>query len=277
MCGTEMSTATRFLLVTGISTLLSLTATAAGARPAPSNHTEPLRQVSIIERTYLGFDPITSPTLSIGDVTKHEGTGGVTFFTFQVTVTNPNSHAVMVDFVTADGTALGASTGGIGDYLITSGTLGIGPYSTKGNVVVRVTADADQESDETFFVRLANPVNGQIADDQGVGLIVNDDGVPAGVESGTVTDFALGRITPTPSRGMARFEFALPRASWIRLAVLDLQGREVAVLAEGSHSSGRHQGMWNGRIGAPAAPAGVYFLRYQTPDGNRMRRIILQR
>ena len=272
--------AKRSVNVAGISFLLLLLAMApAGAVSPPSSiGVEPIGQAPVLGSPSLDANPLGSPTLSIDDVSQVEGTGGSTFFIFQITVTNPNSNAVTVDYGTSNGTAHGTSTGAFGDYTITSGSLTIGPFGTKGSIVIRVTPDDLAENDETFFVNLTNADNAKILDGQGQGTILNDDGSPTtGVGDALVTEFALGRVTPTPSRGTARFDFALPRASKIRLTVLDLQGREVAVVADGHYQPGRHQGLWNGRIGEQSAPAGVYFLRYQTPDRNLMRRIILER
>ena len=262
-----LHTAKRFLCSTGIAVVFVLVVFAP-AHSASSFKPSPEGRVGIA----------SGPTVSIDDVIQVEGTNGSTAFVFTVTVTNPNSQAVLVDFGTSNGTANGTVTGDFGDYAITSGTLKIPAFGTSASLVVRVTADTYAESDETFFVNLTNAENAKIDDGQGQGTILNDDGAPvAGVDQGSVTDFTLGRVMPTPSQGTARVEFSLPRPSPIRLTVLDLQGREVAVLAEGHYSAGRHQGIWNGRAASQAAPAGVYFIRYQTPNGNRMSRIVLER
>jgi hypothetical protein len=46
-----------------------------------------------------------------------------------------------------------------------------------------------------------------------------------------------------------------------RLSVLDLQGREVAVLTDGVFPAGRHTAMWDGSTEWGSAPAGLYFVR----------------
>jgi len=45
----------------------------------------------------------------------------------------------------------------------------------------------------------------------------------------------------------------VPRAANVRLSVVDLQGREVAVLAEGVYSPGRHEIRWDGGTTRPCA------------------------
>src|SRR5207253_8684396 len=83
---------------------------------------------------------------------------------------------------------------------------------------------------------------------------------PVGVEEALVTEFSLSPVTPNPIRRAGDVRFALPRASRVRLTVLDLQGREVGVLADGEFAAGRHQARLTGT--ATRAP-GLYFVRFQ--------------
>jgi immune inhibitor A len=72
---------------------------------------------------------------------------------------------------------------------------------------------------------------------------------------------ALEPARPSPMRGTGRIGFVLPREARARLSVLDLQGREVAVLADGVFPAGRHTAMWDGSTERGLAPAGLYFVR----------------
>jgi hypothetical protein len=92
---------------------------------------------------------------------------------------------------------------------------------------------------------------------------------------GAVTAFALTKIAPNPSFGSTRIEFAVPRESNIRLSVMDLQGREVAVLADGPAHPGVFQVTWNGRTFRGDAPAGLYFVHLRTPQGVIVKRLAL--
>ena len=53
----------------------------------------------------------------------------------------------------------------------------------------------------------------------------------------------------------------------VRVALFDLQGREVAVLANGPQTVGHHRVAWNGEVDHAVAPAGVYFVRLTSPGG----------
>jgi hypothetical protein len=108
--------------------------------------------------------------LSINDVSVTEG--GTAQFT--LSLTNPNSCGVTVDYQIVDGTATTANN----DYVVASGTLNIGA-GTSLPLNVQTIADTKFEGNETFFVNLTNAVNATISDNQGQGTINNDDAVPS--------------------------------------------------------------------------------------------------
>jgi aminopeptidase N len=84
---------------------------------------------------------------------------------------------------------------------------------------------------------------------------------------------ALAAPWPCPARGAVNLEFSLPDAAEIELAVYDLAGRRVALLADGPVSAGRHQLTWE----TDGAPAGVYLVRLNTPGAALTRRVVLER
>jgi VCBS repeat-containing protein len=112
--------------------------------------------------------------VSISDVSHAEGQSGTTAFDFTVTLSNPSTVPVTVDYATADGTATLADN----DFLAAAGTLTFAPGELTKTVTVTVPADHTPEADETFAVNLSNAVNAGIADAQGVGTILNDDTAP---------------------------------------------------------------------------------------------------
>ena len=88
----------------------------------------------------------------------------------------------------------------------------------------------------------------------------------------------LSAVRPNPGNGNFTFDFAVPRESNVRLSVLDVQGREVALLYSGSRGAGLWQAVWSGETssGVKAAP-GMYFVRYQAPDKVHFSRVVLAR
>jgi len=123
------------------------------------------------------------PSITITDVTQIEGNTGTGAFTFTVMLSNPSASTVTVDFATADGTAIGGS-----DYSATNGTLTFAPTVVTQTIIVTVNGDITAEPDETFFVNLTNATNASIADNQGLGIITNDDGM---MEIPTLSEWLL--------------------------------------------------------------------------------------
>jgi hypothetical protein len=89
------------------------------------------------------------------------------------------------------------------------------------------------------------------------------------------TALALFLPRPNPSARVVSFEFDLPRAASISIDILDIQGRRVRGLERGFVTPGRHIREWDGFDDyGGRAPAGVYFLRLQDPEGTAYRRIL---
>ena len=114
-----------------------------------------------------------SPAISIDDVALTEDQGGATALVFTVSLSKPSSRRVSVNFATENGSAVAGE-----DYAHTSGTLSFAPGQKARTVTVLVNGDTTVEGDETFSVKLRNARNAFIADDRGVGTIVNDDILP---------------------------------------------------------------------------------------------------
>lgn len=75
---------------------------------------------------------------------------------------------------------------------------------------------------------------------------------------------------PHPVRDHARVSFSVEKPGPLRVELLDLMGRRIAVLADGMYSTGTHTAFLN----AAGLPAGVYLLRMRGADAVVHRRII---
>ncbi len=115
-------------------------------------------------------DPL--PQLSIDNVSVTEGDSGSVNANFTVSLTGLTNRTVTVAYATANGTAIAP-----GDYTPASGTLTFTPGQTSQPVTVGVSGDTTGEANETFFVNLTAPTNAGIVDNQGLGTIVDDDGL----------------------------------------------------------------------------------------------------
>ena len=135
--------------------------------------------------------------ISIGDVSVDEGTAASGMARLTVTLSERASSTVTVDWATVDGTATVADR----DYRPASGTLVFAAGQKSKTIAVTVLADATVESDETFVVRLSNPVNATLLHDTGTVTIRNDD--VAAFEPPTVSVAAPAAL---PERNVGRSE-----------------------------------------------------------------------
>lgn len=133
----------------------------------------------------------TQPTISIDDVSVSEGNGTTSSAGFTVSLSNSSSQTISVNYATADNTA----AAGI-DYVATSGTLTFTPGQTSQPLSVTVNGDLlNDAASVTFNVNLAAATNATIADNQGVGTIVDDDPPILATEQSSQRAIALDAVT----------------------------------------------------------------------------------
>jgi hypothetical protein len=87
-------------------------------------------------------------------------------------------------------------------------------------------------------------------------------------------EFGLGAAYPNPFAQAAILPVVLPESAEVRLAVFDVLGREVAVLAEGRLEAGAHRLVFD----ASGLPSGAYVARLTTDAGrSQTQRLTLLR
>jgi hypothetical protein len=84
---------------------------------------------------------------------------------------------------------------------------------------------------------------------------------------------ALGQSYPNPTNGSTTITFELPRATDVSLRLYDVSGREVAVLASGSQSAGRHVVPFAAGRLAP----GTYHYMLRALGTVKTRRLVVRR
>ncbi|MCA9014978.1 MAG: hypothetical protein KDA77_06555, partial [Planctomycetaceae bacterium] len=171
----------------------------------------------------IGAFEIVTPTISISDISQVETNSGTTVFEIVVSLSNANVDEVTVDFETSNGTAVA----GI-DYAFTTGTVTFSPGETTQIIEVIVNGDTVVEDHETFFVNLFNAVGAQIADNQSLGTILNDE---AGISISDVT------LMEGPVGTTTNFNFNVTLASPVASVVtVDLQTMDgSATLVDGDY------------------------------------------
>ncbi len=112
------------------------------------------------------------PVISISNISFNEGKTGTTNATFTVTLSNPSSLITIVEYATADGTAIAGT-----DYTkVEKTTISFAPGETSKQITVPVLGNLIDEPDKTFTVNLSNPTNATLDSKvTATGTILNDD------------------------------------------------------------------------------------------------------
>ncbi len=91
------------------------------------------------------------------------------------------------------------------------------------------------------------------------------------VSSNIPDKYALSQNYPNPFNPVTGIEFSIPKSSFIKLVVYDIQGREVETLANQKLNAGTFKVTWN----ASNYPSGVYFYKLHAEGFNETKKMIL--
>jgi Calx-beta domain-containing protein len=150
----------------------------------------------------------TLPSVSVGDVSISEGTGGTVTAVF--TITQDKRGRSAVTYSTANGTATSPA-----DYLARTGTVKFAGKKLTRTVAVTVISDAIDEPDETFFVELTGAKGAVISDGEGMATINDNDPAPS-VAVGTSASVPEGQTGDT---SFASIDVTLSTASGKQVSV----------------------------------------------------------
>jgi hypothetical protein len=76
---------------------------------------------------------------------------------------------------------------------------------------------------------------------------------------------------PNPFNPTTNIKFAIPKASFVKLAVYDMLGREVEILVNENVSPGTFEVKWD----AAKVSSGIYFYRLTTEEFTDIKKMIL--
>jgi hypothetical protein len=113
----------------------------------------------------------TTSVLSVDNVALYEGDSGNVNAGFTVSLSAPSTSSVTVQYATADGSATAGQ-----DYQTTSGTLTFPSGTTARGVDVPVFGNTALGVTRTFALNLSGASGAAIANAQGIGTILDDDG-----------------------------------------------------------------------------------------------------
>jgi hypothetical protein len=94
------------------------------------------------------------------------------------------------------------------------------------------------------------------------------------------TDHEIARLelAPNPFQSNTTMSYAIPHEGFVRLRIVDVTGRLVRSLVDARVSAGTHSVTWSGIDGdGRSVTPGIYFVRLESEQGSRTRRVVLVR
>jgi len=113
-------------------------------------------------------ESVVRPTVSIGNALNTEGNSGTKTLVFSISLSEPTSLAVTVDYATSGGDAAAGQ-----DYETTNGTATIAAGTKATTIEVTILSDEEAEQDEQFEIIISNATNADISQNKGYGTIQN--------------------------------------------------------------------------------------------------------
>ena len=129
-----------------------------------------------------------APQVEVSDAEGHESDDGVV--RFRVSLARAAVNPVTVRYETVDATALAGE-----DYESASGTLTFAVGETEQWVEVTLIDDTEEDSGETFSLRLSEVTGAVLGDADGTGTILNTEATPVSISEPSGTDFAADATT----------------------------------------------------------------------------------
>lgn len=121
--------------------------------------------------TVYACTPSTKPDISVDDIRITEGNAGTKDAQFTVSLSHAFDQPVSVRYKWVAGTAKVTA-----DYVpYETASLTIPALTTSAQVSVRIVGDKKKEADESFTIKLSDPINAMFGKSIGVCTIVNDD------------------------------------------------------------------------------------------------------
>lgn len=88
--------------------------------------------------------------------------------------------------------------------------------------------------------------------------------------------FIEPQCMPNPFQEITSIKYVITHPGRVTLKIVDLSGRVVATLQDGSQKAGIHTALWNGKDSkGNDAPGGIYFFRLNTPSGESTGKLVL--
>jgi hypothetical protein len=157
-------------------------------------------------------------------------------------------------------------------------------YSGQGGLLVYYEAPEDENAQIIFYSfcyssvidttaraeMLQNTIEHLIGIDPAAGVDITKPESPV--------ETFLSPARPNPFTAEANLRFGLARSANVHLAVYNVRGQEVAVLADGVHPAGYYEISWNGKgSDGRSVASGIYFCRLRTGEFITTQRMVLMK
>ena len=139
--------------------------------------------------------------------------------------------------------------------------------TSEGSVTSALDTGADRGRDYRYRLRVVD----RSGESQVLGMVL-------GRRPEALARVLLSAPYPNPSTLGAAVRFQIARAEYVRLSIVDVNGRAIRVLHEGMMTPGEHVKYWDGSTTSrqDAAP-GVYLVTLRTSEGIQTQRLTLSR
>jgi len=98
------------------------------------------------------------------------------------------------------------------------------------------------------------------------------------IEGGAPPAFKLVQNVPNPFNPATTISYLISHESSVRIRIIDIAGRAVRTLRDGTSLPGRHEAVWDGRNEqGEACGSGVYFCVMETPEFRSSRKMVLMK
>jgi len=189
------------------------------------------------------------------------------------------AHWIEIDLVghVSNRSAIGARVrvvaGGIRRMREVSGGSG---YLSQNSLTIHVGLGGNATADSITVVWPSGLVTHRLGVPTNQRITIDEPG-PVGVdaEPGLPAAFRFLPPSPNPMRGESTFQFDLPRAAWVDLALYDVQGRKVATVLRGTRPAGRHTVRWSRAPRGSRMAAEVLLARLEAGRDQATRKIVL--
>jgi archaellin len=225
---------------------------------------EPVTVVSL-----LAAKKISQLTLIISDATGGENIGMMNFTVF---LSAPSVSEVSVNYQTFDGTAVAPD-----DYTTTSGVLSFPAGNTIASIYVPIIDDNDHETNESFSVKLDNPVNAIIIKNEGIATITDNDATAVNMfNRESPSDYELSQNYPNPFNPETTIHFQIGEGCEINLVIYNMEGKLIRHLISEHTNAGNYKLSWDGRDEKnQPVTSGVYLYQLNAGKFSEMKKMLL--